>query len=392
MRISILKESLCIGGTERSAANISLALSENHDVTTVLFDGSNISYPYGGALCDMQLPPKPGKISKVFNGIFRSLNYKKHIKIFQPDIVFQFLSVASPVGLLKIKECVKIVSCRDFSALANRHKLFKKRLDASDAMICNSDYLRDYYVKIYPEDKNRVFAVHNIIDSDFINKQSEEETDCAFLDFRDNHSKLVVSAGRFCREKAFENLIEAFALVHDVMPGIGLVLIGDGNYKELYLNRIEEFGISDSVYFTGYQTNPYKYMKKCDLFVLSSLSEGFPNVLAEAMALSLPVISVNCLTGPAEILMKEYDYKIADEKFVECEYGILTPHYGIKGTEYAVKEISNAIIHMLSDELLMKKYGDLSLERAADFSASSSVKKLENIFDALVFDKRGCRG
>lgn len=384
MKISILKESLSIGGTERSAANISLALSKKHEVATVLYNGEDMAYTYGGELYDMKLPPKSSKLDKVINNFRRAAKYKKHIKEFKPDVVFQFLSLISPVGFMKLNNCVKVVSARDFSSLSQNCGRYKKRLDTADAMICNSNYLRDFFTSEYPEDKEKVFAVSNIIDVDFIKKQWAEEADGDFLEFRKKHGKLIVAVGRFCKEKAFEHLLAAFAKVREKMPDAGLVLVGDGEFKERYLQAIDEYKLKNGVFFTGYQKNPYKYMSKCDLFVLSSQSEGFPNVLAEAMALSLPVVSVNCLTGPAEILMKDYDYTAVKDGFAECDYGILTPHYDAHGVDFAVDELSKAILHVLADEELMKKYSGLSAQRAAEYSADSAVEKLERIFETLV--------
>lgn len=389
MKISILKESLGIGGMERSASNFSCALSKKHEVTTVLYYSDIMAYPYGGKLYNMELPAKKSKSGKLVNNFRRAICYKRHIREFNPDIAFQFLMLRSPVGFLKLKNSVKIVSGRDFSAVSRDHKLFKKRLDTSDAMICNSNYIKDFFVEKYPEDKKKVFTVQNIINVDFIKIQAEEKAEESFLEFKKNHTRLIVSVGRFCKEKAFEHLISAFSKVHKVMSGIGLVLVGDGEYKERYNRTIDELGLTGDVYFTGYQINPYKYMSKCDLFVLSSLSEGFPNVLAEAMALSVPVISVNCFSGPAEILMDDYDYEIAKDSFVECDYGVLTPSYNVNGIDFAVEKMSEAIVHMLSNEKLMQKYGALSVERAEEFSASSAVKKLEDVFETLVSRKLG---
>ncbi len=385
MKISILKESLCIGGMERSVSNFSLILSKNHEVNTVLFYGDIMAYPYGGTLYDMGLPAKKTLVEKVFNNFRRLWCYKKHIREFKPDVAFQLLTLNSPVGFLKLNNCVKIVSGRDFSSVANNTKLYKKRLDTSDAMICNSNYLKDFFVNMYPEDKNKVFVVSNIIDVKEIKEQSQEEVSESFLRFKKEHKNLVVSVGRFCKEKAFEHMISAFAKTLEYESENGLVLIGDGAYKEKYLKIIDEFGISKSVFFTGFQKNPYKYMAKCDVFVLSSLSEGFPNVLAEAMALSLPVIAVNCFSGPAEILMEDYDYGRVEKTFCECDYGILTPHYDAIGEESAINEISKAVMYFLQHEEIMKKYGKLSGERALAFSPETTVEKLENIFEELLF-------
>lgn len=388
MKISILKESMCIGGMERSVSNFSLSLSKNHEVETILFYKDIMAYPCGGKVYDMNLPAKKTLPEKMINNFKRIRLYKKHIRNFKPDIAFQVLTPISPVGLLKLKKCVKIVSARDFSALKNNIKKFKKRLDTSDAMICNSCYLKDYYLERYPEDKDKLFTVYNIIDCKAINEQASEAVDEDFLFFRKRHSKVIVSVGRFCKEKAFEYLIEAFARVRKILPDVGLVIIGDGDYKEKYLKIIKENELEDEVYLTGFQKNPYKYMSKCDAFVLSSLSEGFPNVLAEAMSLSLPVIATNCFTGPAEILMKNYDYNIVKEDFCECDYGILTPHYDAQGVEFAIRKMSEAILCLISDDNKMKKYGNQALIRAQNYSPDMTARKLEDIFTDMIDKKK----
>ena len=384
MKICILKESLCIGGTERSAANISVALSKKHDVTTILFDGSEIVYPYGGKLIDMKLPPQKSKLQKIITIYKRRFRLIQIAKKEKSDVVFFFTWRKNPINTVKLKKSVKIISIRDFGALKQKPELYKKSLDLSDGVICNSQYIRDYYVSLYPEDADKAFAVHNIIDVEKIIAQSKEEVDNeGFINFRNSHKKLIVAVGRFCKEKAFENPVLAFKECKDKTDNIGLVFIGDGEPKENCIRIAKEAGIEADIYFAGYQKNPYKYMSKCDAFVLSSRSEGFPNVLAEAMALSLPVISTNCLTGPAEILMKNCDYDIAKDTFEECDYGIITPRYDSCGEEKAISQLANAIVHLLGDEELMKKYGRLAGERAADFSAEAAVEKFEKIFSAL---------
>lgn len=384
MKISILKESLCIGGTERSAANISVALAKKHDVTTVLFDGSQIVYPYGGKLVDMNLSAKKNKFQKVIINYKRILYMFKITKKSNTEVGLFFTGRSSPINFVRFKKIIKIISIRDFGGLAERADLYKKALDTSDGVICNSQYIRDYYVSLYPEDADKAFAVHNIIDVEKILAQSKEPIDDeAFINFRNSHKKVIVAVGRFCREKAFENLILAFKECKDKMNDIGLVFIGDGEPKENCIRIAKEADIDADVYFAGYQKNPYKYMARCDAFVLSSRSEGFPNVLAEAMALSLPVISTNCLTGPAEILIKNCDYSVVEDTFKECDYGIITPRYDSCGEERAISQLAEAIVHLLSDEELMKKYGELASERAADFSAEAAVKKLEEIFTLL---------
>lgn len=385
MNISILKESLCIGGTEHSAANISVALAKKHNVTTILFDGREIVYPYGGNLVDMKSPPQTNLLKKIVNNIKRQYQLVKIIKKNKSEIVFFFIGCSSPINSVRFKDSVKLTSIRDFSVLTEKTELFKKATDSSDAVICNSEYIRDYYVSKYPEDSSKIFTVYNIIDVERIVDASKEYFDDeAFLRFRSVHKMLIVAVGRFCKEKAFENLLMAFKDCKSRIADVGLVFIGDGEFKEKCMNIVKEQEMGADVYFAGYQNNPYKYMVRCDAFVLSSRSEGFPNVLAEAMALSLPVISTNCFTGPSEMLMEEYDYDRVRKNFEECDYGILTPDYEVCGTEAAILQLSNAMVHLLSNKELMKKYSAISAQRVVEFSENSALERFEEIFGTLI--------
>lgn len=384
MKITIVKESLCLGGTERSAANISIALAKKHDVNVVLYDGRNIQYQYGGTLFDMKIPSRRSKIAKTKDHLQRLCYFSKYLLREKPDIVFLFTSFRHPIVKMLMRNTIKIISARDFSVLKKNIKKYNKLLSVSDGLICNSEYMKNYYLSEFSSDQDKVFSVKNIIDVDEIKHQGEEFIDDKeFRRFRENHKFLLVSVGRFCAEKGFEHLIVAFNQCVQTNEGIGLVIIGDGILKSTYLQIIREKGIEDHVFFTGFQSNPYQFMHECDLFVLSSVSEGFPNVLAEAMALSLPVISVNCLSGPAEILLKEPNYSIITNAFLKADYGILTPHYDKVGVEHAIKEMTNAILYVLNNQTIRDNYSNLSLERAKQFSSEAANHQLESIFSRL---------
>jgi glycosyltransferase involved in cell wall biosynthesis len=117
--------------------------------------------------------------------------------------------------------------------------------------------------------------------------------------------------------------------------------------------------------------------------VLSSLSEGFPNVLAEAMALGLPVIATNCRSGPAEILRKDCDYEAVTDTYAECDYGILTPEMTDGYNQNAISQLAAAISALMGDPEKRKTYGALAKERAGDFSSQAMKTKLEEIFCEL---------
>lgn len=384
LNICILKESLCIGGTERSAANISKILAEDHNVFITLYDGAHIKYSYGGKLVDFSIPPKPSIFGKILNSFLRDLKLRTFLKRQKIDILYTFTSVKNFQTLSKYRGIVKVISARDFGMINMKPDIYKKALDNSDAMISNSEYTQKFYTSIHPEDDDKVFAVYNVIDVDDINRQATEDTEQEFQNFISKHKDTVVAVGRFCKEKGFEYLIKAFAKARKENKNLGLVLIGDGDYKDLYLSIIEQENLKDHIYFTGFQKNPYKYMAKCSAFVLSSLSEGFPNVLAEAMALGLPTIAANCYSGPAEILREDCSYEAVKENYELCDFGIITPRFVDGENENEVEQLSLALITLLGNETLRTKYAELSKQRVKTFSNQAANEKLNNIFNILI--------
>lgn len=387
MNICILKESLTIGGTERSAANISKVLCGEHDVLIALYDASKTKYSYAGEIIDFRLPPKASFVGKVCNTFFRDIKLRRLIKDKQVDILYTFTGIGNRQTRYRYNT-VKIISARDFGAMRERYRAYNAALKNSDAMICNSEYTRNYYLSKYPEHADRVFALYNYIDIAEIRKQSEEMVEPQYLDFLQKHTNTLVSVGRFCKEKGFEYLIEAFAQVRRSNSMLGLVLVGDGEYKQKYLDIIRNLGVEDHVFFCGFQQNPYKYMARCTCFVLSSLSEGFPNVLAEAMALGLPAIAANCYSGPAEILRKDKDYEVITDRYQECDFGIITPRMTEENNACAIAQLGEAINGLLGEPNKIHHYTEMSKIRAEDFSMESTREQLNLIFNELVDRRR----
>lgn len=112
--------------------------------------------------------------------------------------------------------------------------------------------------------------------------------------------RVLLGVGRLTGQKDFQTLIEALAAMD--RPDVRLVILGEGPRRADLEGLIAELGLGDRVELPGYVENPYKYMARADLFVLSSRFEGMPNVLVEAAALGTPVVATECPTGPAELL------------------------------------------------------------------------------------------
>ncbi|MCU0549999.1 MAG: glycosyltransferase [Leptolyngbya sp. Prado105] len=129
--------------------------------------------------------------------------------------------------------------------------------------------------------------------------------------FRPNSPPVVLAVGRLHPQKDFLTLIRAFAQVRKVQPA-RLMILGDGPEQERLTALVEALGLTEDVALLGFVQNPYAYMSRANVFVLSSAWEGLGNVLVEAIALGTPVVSTDCESGPAEIL-------------AHGKYGILTP-------------------------------------------------------------------
>ena len=119
--------------------------------------------------------------------------------------------------------------------------------------------------------------------------------------FCDDEPPVVLSVGRLNAAKDYPTLLRAFSLVIRVRP-VRLVILGEGGERARLEAMVRNLGLEDVVSLPGFAKNPYAYMSKAAVFVLSSAWEGFGNVLVEAMAVGIPVVSTDCPNGPAEIL------------------------------------------------------------------------------------------
>ena len=111
---------------------------------------------------------------------------------------------------------------------------------------------------------------------------------------------IITTVGRLTKEKGHRFLIEAFSQVE--AKNWNLQIVGDGEERQYLEELVKNLGIQDRVIFVGHQKNIGFYLSKARIFVLPSLSEGFPNALIEAMSVPLACISSNCVAGPSDII------------------------------------------------------------------------------------------
>jgi glycosyltransferase involved in cell wall biosynthesis len=112
---------------------------------------------------------------------------------------------------------------------------------------------------------------------------------------------VVLSVGRLERAKDFATLIRAFAKVQ-AQREARLLILGEGSMRPQLETLVRQLGLSECVALPGFDPNPFRYMARAKVFVMSSVYEGFPNVLVQALACGCPVVSTDCPSGPSEIL------------------------------------------------------------------------------------------
>ncbi|MDV3240289.1 glycosyltransferase [Methylocaldum sp. GT1TLB] len=187
--------------------------------------------------------------------------------------------------------------------------------------------------------------------------------------FASSDVPVILGAGRLTRQKDFSTLIRAFARVRAFIDS-RLVILGEGRLRPSLEKLAADLGIADAVALLGHVANPYAYMARSSLFVLSSAWEGSPNVLTEALALGTPVVSTDCPSGPREILR-------------DGLYGPLVP---VGDVERLADAMLNTLQFPLENRLLREAASEYTVERSAarylevlGFTPSGSAKVLHPV-------------
>jgi glycosyltransferase involved in cell wall biosynthesis len=194
----------------------------------------------------------------------------------------------------------------------------------ADKVITVSRLLERDFATTYGVPAEKITTIYNPYDFDDMRQKGQlplpEENQSFF-----ESGFVFANVGRMVHQKGLWHLVKAFAQVHEKRPEAKLVMIGedwtDGKLPAL----LEKLQLQESVLLTGRVRNPYQYLQRAQCYVLSSLFEGFPNALVEAMACGLPVIAADCPSGPREILYREPDLTQKASEVTEADYGLLIP-------------------------------------------------------------------
>ena len=235
--------------------------------------------------------------------------------------------------------------------------LYKKIYGMADKIIVNSnDFKKELKLKFNLNSE----CIYNPLDKKEIIKNSKKKLDINF--FKEKDIK-IISVARFTDQKDHLCLIRSINQLKKKYKNLKVLLIGSGDRKKEIQNLINDLRLKKIIKILDFKKNPYPYIKKSDLFILSSNFEGLPNVLLEAITLNKLVISSNCPTGPSEILDNG-------------KGGLL-----FKVGDY--KELSKKIIYAIHNKNKCNKKLLFAKKRLGRFDFSKNLLKYKNILNVI---------
>ena len=198
--------------------------------------------------------------------------------------------------------------------------------DAYDHIISISPDVTKTFLQIFPSLSNKIVEMENILSPEFVRKRSSELNVSAEM-AKCNNTITLLSVGRFCEAKNYDNVPDICQRINTKLSSLNSklsirwFLIGYGGDEELIRRKIAEAGMQDHVIILGKKSNPYPYIKACDIYVQPSRYEGKSVTVREAQMLCKPVVVTNYPTAKSQI-QDDIDGKIVPMDNEGCAQGI----------------------------------------------------------------------
>src|SRR5699024_9268769 len=160
-------------------------------------------------------------------------------------------------------------------------KIIKYMYNKADLIISVSEAIKADLIENFGIRREKVEVVYNFYDIEKIDDLAREAINSNHISLFDH--PVFITAGRLKKQKGHWHLIRAFKKVKEEITDAKLVILGKGDLEEYFKNLARELQIEEDVHFLGFESNPFKYFLRSDIYVFPSLYEGFPNALNEAM-------------------------------------------------------------------------------------------------------------
>lgn len=397
-KILLIGSELGKGGAERSISLLSYYLARHHDVTLCILSGKDRTRHY--KTCEQVVfidpPEATGVWGKVTAWRYRLRKVKALKERLKPDVSISFIEGPDYVNILTKGQEQVVLSIRgskqfdaEISGLKGkiRKKLLIPRLyRRADHIVCVTEAMKQEMTRYFGIAASKLSVINNFYEIEEIDRKAAEtvtELPPAFFE-----RPVIVCSGRLHMAKGFDKMITILAALRKTVDA-RLLLLGDGPLLEPLKELAAQHGLrvgdftdarkmeTDNgcdVCFLGYQPNPFKFYKRAHVFVLSSLWEGFPNVLAEAMICGTRVVSANCPTGPAEI------FAIGDEPLEhrrDTPYGSLMPAFPPELDEATIRAWSEALQYQIAIALAEVETESSTADIRNRFSVAAIIKQWE---------------
>jgi len=396
-RVLMIIPNLDFGGAQNSFSRLSCILDHHFDLRLVVFNKSNLApIVLGGSLNELGVSGSKFIPGKVFRFIQRIIRLRKIKRKFKPHVSISFLEGADYINSLSaIGERVYLYihgsklfdkNITGFIGLIRKKILIPILYSKASKILVVNMAIADELKKHFKLGHQSFQAMPNFYDFEEINRlASFQLSKSAEVFFKKN--KVICISGRLAPEKGIEMFIQILPAVLKNHPGLRVVLVGDGPQKDKIKSTIVSLGISyddsvvdlnqdseSTVFFLGYQQNPYLYMSRSSILALPSFNEGMPNTVVEAMGLGVPVVAADCPYGPREILAPDDQLSKVEsvQKAEWCEYGALVPEWNKPLVNEAWVE---ALFGLLTSAEKWEHYSLQSKKRAADFSLEKNISQ-----------------
>lgn len=307
-RVAIFLPSLAGGGAERVMVTLANSFAGRGYAVDLVLASAQGPYLADVVPAVRIVDLKAGRVIKALLPLVR------HLRRVRPAVILSAMTHANVVALLA-RACAHVptrVIVSERSTVSVEHDrshglvahliyaLVPRLYRAADGIVAVSQAAAEDLCRFAALPAGRVQAIYNPFDLAHIRKLAAEALDHPW--FLAGESPVVLAIGRLTEQKDFSCLIHAFARLHAQRP-MRLLILGEGELRgELEALAFACGLTSDDVQMPGFVSNPYAYLARCGVFVLSSRWEGLPGVLIEALACGAPVVSTDCPSGPGEIL------------------------------------------------------------------------------------------
>lgn len=361
MKITFVISRLLAGGVERVLINLTTAfLKHGYEVSVLTLFNENLNLynlPSEIKQESIGVDSKPKNIvGKIFLNFKRIYALRKKILANNPDVVISFVNTINVIVLLALTGInMPIIVAEHNDPRLNPTKIWRvlRRLIYSKATaLISVNKNIDKYFHWIPQEKR--FIIPNPL-TPLISKPGKTI-------FGDSPKKHIIAMGEFDKVKGFDLLIRAFSKITNKYQGWDLWILGDGPERKNLEELVLALNLKD-VFLPGRISNPFPTLKTASLFVLSSRSESFGNVLIEAMACGLPIITTAC-DGPKEIIDNGVN-------------GIIIPTEDINA-------LATTMDQLISDSLKRKHLSIESVKAVKKFDLESIFSSWEKVVEQIL--------